>query len=329
MEPMTNSVTHTYETIKFLAARNQIVGRLLLPSGDGPYPAVIVVHGSGPSSWDGGGGGLVQILESFASRGIAALSWDKPGVGESSGDWMFQTFNDRADEVVGAFEYLQTRRDINKTTIGMWGASQAGWIMPKVCALRSDVAFVIAVSCPVSTVSEQNLFRVEATMKADGYNEEAVKQALELVRLDHEYILRDASLTEFIDMYANYRNADWIETVHGEPTLGLLMFARGLAADDNEPDVATFRCPVLAVFGEKDQIVDIAAGTEHYPRVLSDAGNNDVSVRVFSNANHGMHLAETGGLEESDRVRESGELQFAPGYLDLIGAWVAERFLVS
>lgn len=322
---MAPSGKYTSESVEFQAAGNRISGKLLLPCVEGPYPCAVVVHGSGSSSWDGTNGGLIPVLEAFALAGIAVLSWNKPGVGESSGDWRAQTFDDRASEVNDAIDYLRNRQEIDRNKIGMWGISQAGWIMPKVSARRTDVAFVVAVSCPVGTVVEQDLFRLSATMQADGFDEDQTSRAVEVMKLIRQKLSERAPFEEFEHLYAEYKDEPWVSLVHGEPSREMVEFGYHLATIDVAPDVAAFDCPVLAVFGEKDMIVDIEESSAHYSHVLAEAGNSDVEIRVFANANHGISVAETGGQIEATRMAELGVAKYAPGYLEFISHWVVKR----
>ena len=127
---------------------------------------------------------LPQHWEAFARRGIASLSWDKPGVGDSSGDWTTQTMQDQAQEALAAIRFLTGHWEILPTKIGAWGISQAGWVLPLVYALSSvDVAFLIAVSVPVGTGDEQELFRIAHQLPADGYPALAVDKALAFSQL--------------------------------------------------------------------------------------------------------------------------------------------------
>ncbi|MES0404231.1 MAG: hypothetical protein ABUJ93_12145, partial [Hyphomicrobium sp.] len=76
--------------------------------------------------------------------------WSKPGVDESTGDYLKQTMALRAEEVAAAMTHLAGRPDIDGDWIGLFGGSQAGWVMPLVPAHR-NVAFVISVSGSAQT----------------------------------------------------------------------------------------------------------------------------------------------------------------------------------
>src|SRR5262249_58614384 len=119
----------TQQEVSFRSGDNTLKGSLLLPKTRGPHPAVAFVHRSG--SLDRNDWTLHPALrEHLAQHGIASLSWDKPGVGASSGDWTQQSFQDRGQEAIAAVKFLQGRPEINARRVGLWGISQGGWICP-------------------------------------------------------------------------------------------------------------------------------------------------------------------------------------------------------
>ena len=129
-------------------------GVLALPEhGDGPFGLVVFVHGDGPV--DATHETFYRpVWEAFAKAGYASLSWDKPGVNGAPGNWLDQSMDDRAAETEAAIEWARGRSDIDPSRIGLWGASQAGWVMPKVVNLDPDVAFVIAVGPAINWLQQ-------------------------------------------------------------------------------------------------------------------------------------------------------------------------------
>ncbi len=312
--------------VRFESGSDSIAGLLTVPDGvEGPVPAVAFVAGSGSSTRDGSGL-YPPIFEEFAKHGIASFSWDKPGVGDSTGDFKTQSFTDRADEVVAAVELLKTRDDIDSSRIGMWGISQAGWVMPQVCHLAPDVAFMIAVSVPVSTVNEQNIYRVRTTFPADGFTPEETDRAVGLFRKLESLIEADAPVEDVKEAFAEYENERWVKVAVGDTEdFAGYDFLKQIATFDVRPFLRKVGCPVLGIFGEKDTIVDVEESMAGYRSLLAEAGNGDVTLRTFPDANHSIALAKTGSQMEAVKMAETGERVFAPGYVELMGDWLAER----
>ena len=128
------------EEISFRSGKFRLVGDLRLPGGEGPHPAIIMVHGDGNATRNGAVS-FDPLIEIFLRNCYAVFSWDKPGSGESTGK-----FNDeitqRADILVDSIEVLAEHPSIDPDGIGLWGISQAGWVIPLAIEQSDDVAFV-------------------------------------------------------------------------------------------------------------------------------------------------------------------------------------------
>ncbi|MGD9147092.1 MAG: prolyl oligopeptidase family serine peptidase, partial [Anaerolineae bacterium] len=134
------------EEIQFRSGRFKVVGDLRMPVGKGPHPAIIMVHGDGAATRDGHS----HLLEVFLRNGYAVFSWDKPGSGESTGEFNrkgeWDVLTRRAEILVDGINLLVEHPQIDADRIGLWGISQAGWVMPKAIELSDHVAFMIVVS---------------------------------------------------------------------------------------------------------------------------------------------------------------------------------------
>jgi pimeloyl-ACP methyl ester carboxylesterase len=128
-----------------------------LPSGPGPHPALVWVHGAGEATrltWGG------QLLPGLVRAGVAVLSYDKRGVGQSQGVCCPGDeghFNLLTADVTGAVSVLRARSDIAVDEVGLAGASQAGWIVPR-AAVDTHAAFVALVSAPTVPERTANLY---------------------------------------------------------------------------------------------------------------------------------------------------------------------------
>jgi pimeloyl-ACP methyl ester carboxylesterase len=99
------------EDVHFRHGDDLLAGSLFRPEAPGPHPAVALVLGSGAQDRAYGGTGTA-LGRHFARHGFACLAWDKPGVGQSTGDYTAQTFRDRADEALAAVHFLRERADV-------------------------------------------------------------------------------------------------------------------------------------------------------------------------------------------------------------------------
>ena len=94
------------DEITFKNGAIELSGSLVIPSAKGPHPAVILVHGSGPVTRDFYG----PLSYMFVQNGIAVLSYDKRGIGKSSGHWLDQSFEDLAADVFSWFEFFENAK---------------------------------------------------------------------------------------------------------------------------------------------------------------------------------------------------------------------------
>jgi hypothetical protein len=132
-----------------------------LPAGQGPFPAIVAGHGSGRVTRDQ----LTWLSLRFTQRGFAVLRFDKRGVGESSGTFVFVGTNDSpevfpilASDIAAGVRFLRTRPEIDPRRIGVAGASQAGWILPIAARELGDLSFLVLLAGPVCSVGEEMFY---------------------------------------------------------------------------------------------------------------------------------------------------------------------------
>ena len=132
-----------------------------LPEGNGPFPAVVFGHGSGRVTRDQ----LLWASRRFTALGFAVLRFDKRGVGESTGTFVFvgtndspQVFPQLAGDVAAGVRFLRTRPEIDARRIGLFGNSQAGWILPIAARELGGVSFMVFWSGPVCNVGQEMFY---------------------------------------------------------------------------------------------------------------------------------------------------------------------------
>jgi len=156
-EPTITHARYREAKVRFTCAGAVIAGTLTLPTGAGPHPAVVFVHGSGEAgrlTWRG-----APLVRAFVGNGIAVLSYDKRGVGESQGSCCpgdQNHFNLLAADADGAVNAVRKRSEIDPAKVGFLGTSQAGWVVP-LAVVRSQhhVAFIAMADSPAVTTGEE------------------------------------------------------------------------------------------------------------------------------------------------------------------------------
>ncbi len=118
-------------------------GMLFIPEGDGPFPAVVTIQGSGTSvrgnRWD------LTLNQFLQESGIVVLEPDKRGSDQSEGDWRNASFEDLATDTLAAVSFLKNQREVAISDIGVIGLSQGGRIAPLVADKSQDVRFIVNV----------------------------------------------------------------------------------------------------------------------------------------------------------------------------------------
>lgn len=225
------------------------------PNGPGRFPAVVLVHGSGRLT--------AEDVSRWSARrlldlGVAVMAYDKRGVGASTGEYTGigpansdQMFGLLADDALAAVAALRSHANIDRARIGLFGNSQGGWIAPLAASRSRDVAFLISLSGPVSTVGEENEFsrlagadpgslqgltpaEIEARFKAftgpHGFDPVPVLRALSTPSL---WIIgeRDRSIPVALTLH----NLEQLKTVAGRPITVHVMSA----ADHGMRDTTT------------------------------------------------------------------------------------------
>lgn len=289
---------HTYalreEKVTLRHDGQQLDGVLALPQqGEGPFGLVVFVHGDGPI--DATHETFYRPLwESFARAGYASLSFSKPGIGGSEGDWLDQSMADRAAETLAAVSWARGRPDIDGRRIGLWGASQAGWVLPKVAAEDRGLRFVIAVSPAVNWL-RQGRYNLLAELAEQGAGPREVEDALSRREARLELLWRGAT-------YAEYR----AETGDEEMTPRRWRFITENYTADAEDDLRAMRgTPVLLVLAGHDVHVDVSDTESAYRRILPPP---TLRVAHYPGATHSMVAHEV----ERSRPRLLLTALFAP-----------------
>lgn len=136
----------------------KLVGTLYLPKSGGPFPGMVLVHGSGKFPRH-----LYHVwADHFVRRGFAVLIYDKRGVGPSGGEYESENNTSRknieilSNDAANALTALATRPEVDPPHVGFWGISQAGWIVPRAAMINPRCTFMLLLSAPTTTVGEEN-----------------------------------------------------------------------------------------------------------------------------------------------------------------------------
>ncbi len=303
------------EEVEFRNGPVALRGTLTLPTGPPPHPALVLVHGSNALTRDVFG----PWSRFFAGLGFAVLAYDKRGTGHSTGDWKQADFPTLATDVLAGVRFLAARRDVHAQRIGLWGASQAGWIMPVVAAEASgEIAFLVVHAGSGTTVREQGVLYIQHELRFAGLPESSIAVGTRYQMLDDSVTAAAGGWEELQRYYETHRSEEpWLWPPRPADDW-FRRYYRMLMDFDPTPSWKRVRCPVLLFFGELDANVPPKASWPPVDRALREGGNRRVAQFLLPGANHLFLEAESGTRDEYP-----GLSRFVPGYFDRMAGWLA------
>jgi dienelactone hydrolase len=296
--------------ITFPSGPAMLSGTLLLPAGNAKVPAVVFLHGSGPE----GRWASRFLATRIAARGMAALIFDKRGVGASTGDWRTARPEDLALDGAAAVDRLATEPRIDAGRIGIHGHSQGGTLAPLVVAKSPRVAFVVGSAAGGAPLDSIELFSIaNGTLPAARTADDTTKAReylSELVAVAYRGRPR-----ERLDSLAqSFSGRPWFFALP-PPDDPYWAFSRAFAAYDPLRWWSRVKVPVLLLYGAADARVPAKESASRIEAALRQAGNRQVTTRIFPDADHTFRLPPG----------PSGWPVSAPGYLSTLLDWLSRR----
>ncbi len=300
-----------------------LAATLTLPAGTGPFPAAVLITGSGAQDRDEAlfGHKPFLVLADYLTRaGIAVLRADDRGIGGSTGKARNSTTSDFADDALAGVRLLGTRADIDPARIGLIGHSEGGIVGPLAAARApGEVAFVVMIAGTGVPLDEVVLRQTELIGRAGGAAEAAVaaelasaKLIMDLVKGGADSVAVRAAVLEQIHAQIAAL-PDSARAAAGSPEVLADSALRGMLnpwfryAVGLDPRVALrqVRCPVLALNGTLDLQVDPGQNLPEIAKALAEGGNRDVTVRRLDGLNHVLQRAKTGHPDEYAAIEET------------------------
>ncbi len=325
--------THSY---RFPSGAVELGGCLYRPKGLERFPVVVLVAGSDdlPSA--------AQIYfvihaKAFAVKGIGVFSFDKRGLGDSAGMPTGTDFVQRAADVAAALRFV---RSLPETThLGVWGVSQAGWVVPQALHAGDGVELVELVSAAGVSPNDQVAFFIHRLMRQRGLTHEEAAQAEAVHRAVVRYYASGKGYATAQALVDRVRSASWFERFRGNDQWDEKIAAGGRLLDPSQlaaawrsrpHDFDFYRAPstfedflpiytagldrpTLIVHGSADSVVPVDASSALFAAAFRANHNADGEIQAFDGASH--------GIQDGPHVR--------PAYLDFLADWAARRFATA
>jgi dienelactone hydrolase len=287
-------------------------GNLTIPRGSGPFPAVILVHGSGPNDRDetiGPNKPFRDLAWGLASRGVAVLRYDKrtkihaerlaSSLATSADTFTVQ--EETVDDAAAAVEYLKGVEEIDVTRIFVLGHSLGGMLVPRIAEARKDVAGFIVLAGSTRPLEDIMVEQLTYLAGLDGEVSDNEKSMLEKTKSDGERI-KDPDLDK----------AGPAEMLLGAPA-GYWLDLRGY---DPPQEAKRITVPILILQGERDYQVTM---TDFQRWTAALGSRDDVTFKSYPSLNH-LFMEGKGKSTPAEYQRES---HVVLEVVEDIGRWIA------
>ncbi len=311
MAPYATPAAFKEKEIRVGSGQWVLPGTLTLPAGAGPFPALVLVHGSGPLDRDetvGPNKPFRDIAAGLASRGVAVLRYDKRTLAHKAAmaalPEQVTLKEETIDDAVAAVALLRAERTIDAGRLFLLGHSLGGIAVPRIGALDPKIAGFILCAAPSRPLEEIILDQITYIAGLDGDI-----SAEERERLDEMQI-------QIKRLRARGTAGDPIE---GELPLGLSRAYWSDLSRGTEPAAtARLRQPLLVLQGGRDYQVT-TVDFDGWKRAL--AARSGVEMKLFPDLNH-LFMAGS-GKSRPEEYQTPGHV--APEVVETIARWIKAR----
>ena len=263
--------------IKFLSGTNTLYGQISIPKNMKNVPLIIFLPGSGDTSYRTDYKVFLgQTIEGAFKKDFALLYFDKPGIGQSTGEWWKQNFYEQAENSLNALKYAIKNFPINKSNVGIIGHSQGGWLAQIVAAkYPNEFKFGISMAGPAVSVLEQFAETENSRFLCEGLDSIAAR----------EKAFQNSKAVQNSDL-------EWLKSTDyglGDKDLSNIKIIKDY---DPRPEIKKIKIPFLFVYGEKDEYVYPTESIESLKSLFSGEIPQNISAIVIPKADHTFHIKE-------------------------------------
>jgi pimeloyl-ACP methyl ester carboxylesterase len=305
----------------------KLAGTLTFPSSDGPFPAVLLITGSGAQNRNEeimGHKPFLVLADYLTRRGIAVLRVDDRGVGGSSAGPPTATSRNFAQDVLAGIAFLKSRREVNPNRIGLIGHSEGGIIAPMVAAQSPDVAFIVLMAGTGVKGDEVLTEQGKLLLRANGAGEDLIQENTKVQKALFA-VIKSTSDNEVAEKQVRESLSTMNPTIRdaalAQLNMALSPWMRYFVTYDPQPALEKVKCPVLAINGEKDLQVPPGQNLPAIEKALRAGGNKDFKAVELSGLNHLFQTCKTGSVAEYQQIEET----ISPTALDLMGNWILQH----
>lgn len=270
----------------------KLPGKVTMPAGEGPFPAVVLVHGSGPNDMDETlweTKVFKDLAWGFSSNGVAVLRYDKrtkarPDLFEFS--IQFTVLDEVIEDAIAGVDLLTSTKGVDPSRVFVLGHSLGGMMAPRIARLDERVAGIIIMAGDAGHLEDAFLEQIEYLINLDGKVDE-----------------KEAAL--LVETKETVKKIKELDIEDGEHVLGAgRAYWEDLGTYNQMEVAASLNIPVLVLQGERDYQVTME-DFEQWMYALSDIEN--VTFRSYPDLNHLMISGEGPSVPQEYTM---------PGHLD-------------
>lgn len=314
-----NRVDFERTDVTFHSGKIKLAGTVISRQPATKRPGIVLIPGGGPQKRD-----ALQSLW-WAYNGFRVLTYDKRGVGRSTGAYSEAAIPDLAADAVSAVAALRSDPLIDRTQIGVVGHSEGGFVAPVLATRVRDLAFVIVLSAPLAAMPNQVVHEVESGLKCEGFPAEAIAKAKQLRIALNDAVLQNSKWQSLQHQIGVAEGEKWFRGARVRPEWKAPSETRiDLTRRYLDFDPAAYwklvRAPVLALYGEADTQVSATESRTALERLLPAAKDDNRTIHIYPKANHIFLEAETGCDDEVPMLS-----RIVPGYYQTLITWAARQ----
>lgn len=316
---------------------------ITIPAGNGPFPAAVMITGSGPQNRDEeilGHKSFAVIADHLTRKGFIVLRVDDRGVGKSNGDFGKATSEDFASDANSSVDYLLSRSEVDKNKIGLIGHSEGGMIAPMVAVKRKDIDFIVLMAGPGVKITELMAEQNEAVARSSGVSDKALAEIKPLFRRVTRSILDAAdSATAFattiilIENWSANKDKTILEEMNMVTAKQRTEYVKAMTAQlrspwfryflqfNPKPYLEQLDCKVLALNGDKDIQVISKQNLPGIAAALKKSHNKNYEIKEMPGLNHLFQACNKCTLVEYGELEET----ISPAALEAISNWLEKN----
>lgn len=314
----------------------KLAGTLTMPRDKGPFPAVVLITGSGPQDRNEaifGHKPFLVLADHLTRQGIAVLRVDDRGVGGSAGNVNTATSEEFTEDVLAGVEYLKSRKEIDPKRIGLIGHSEGGIIAPLAATKSPDIAFIVLMA-GTGLPGEEILYLQGALIaKVAGADDAAIaenrkvqERIFAILKSEKDPLEAEKKFKALRDemvaaMTEEEKKAGGAGRLEAQLKAVNTPWFRYFVTYDPKPTLSKVKCPVLAINGERDLQVPPRENLAAIESALKAGGNKDFSAIMLPELNHLFQKAATGSPGEYGRIEET----ISPTALKTISDWIVKH----